>query len=469
MPQPPPSPLIATILRSVARRYRLPAASVTSSSPPTGNPATTLAIVIEQARLATVRGEVPGAQLKLRFAEALSQMIREAMRAGSEDPVFQAMVLRHQAAQVREYVALSAHAVRDRRFIRTTIDAIAHPAKLQRSQPSPLREALTQLHASASSENWPELAGNAQRLLAEACALARAQRSLTSLLNSQELERLQRLDALNRDKLVQQYQSLRDKHGHRPGSPAALAQGLASRQRGAAVEMQATQALEALARRLSEQDGVPYLVVTSLRVPASIPASHDRAKTEWDAVLLKQAPIADATPAWDICLLVEAKASVDAAATDLPTLLRGMRLLASADKNAIYAFNSRQGTVQLRGASLSALPIGAADLATAVLYCCDAPAEPSPRLLSAASRMQLLSAQGSLEFATALADPPHADIRHLDSVWNQLLESPRWNAVLHQYPILRQVRELMAHAEDLAAAIAQSSCARKPSEPGATP
>lgn len=189
--------------------------------------------------------------------------------------------------------------------------------------------------------------------------------------------------------------------------------------------------------------------MTSLRVPASIPASHERAKTEWDVVLLRRR----SAEAWDVCLLVEVKASVDAATTDFPRLLRGLCLLAQADADIVYAFDTQQGTVPLHGASLRALPTDEASLAATVLYCCDAPAEAAPRLLGAASRMQLLSAPATLAFASALAGTQHADPCDLEPVWHHLLASPKWGAVLHQLPMLRAVRDLMVHTDDLLAAL----------------
>src|SRR5690606_20420442 len=128
-------------------------------------------------------------------------------------------------------------------------------------------------------------------------------------------------------------------------------------------------------------------------VPSSIPGNAERAKSEWDVVLLRQAETLDTEPVWDICLLVEVKASVDAATTDFQRLLRGLRLLANARKDIVYPVTTRQGEMRLSGASLSTLPVDADDLADTVLYCSDASVETAPRLLSAASRMQLLSAQ----------------------------------------------------------------------------
>src|SRR5690606_20488171 len=136
---------------------------------------------------------------------------------------------------------------------------------------------------------------------------------------------------------------------------------------------------------------VVYRVVTSMRVPASLAAGVERAKTEWDVVLLSRAVGEADTAPWDVGLLVEAKASIDAVATDFPRLLRGVQLLAGADRKAIYQFQTREGMVQLSGASLSRLSAASADLEKYVLYCCDGTADSSSRLLSAASRMQLLS------------------------------------------------------------------------------
>jgi len=130
-------------------------------------------------------------------------------------------------------------------------------------------------------------------------------------------------------------------------------------------------------------------------------------------------------------------------------LLRGLQLLAHADSNTTYPFKTQQGIVPLRGESLRALPADGPGLADTVLYCCDAPADPSPRLLNAASRMQLLSAPASIAFASQLAQGLPADIETLHPVWHSLLTSPQWAGVLNQYPQLHQVRALMVHTDDL--------------------
>ncbi|APA85102.1 3-deoxy-D-arabino-heptulosonate 7-phosphate synthase [Paraburkholderia sprentiae WSM5005] len=460
----PSSSLLAEILDAVARRYRLPALAAVCAPAPQASPATVLALAIEQAREASARGQAPDAASQRFFIEALARMIREAMRDEAGDPVFQAMLLRHRSAVVREYASLAAHASVDRRLIYAAVNAIAHPAKQQRLLPGLQRDALARLHALALAEAWPEL-GEAVQACIDTPQIAHdaaLQRGLAQLIDSAALQRLRRLDALTSDERVCHYRSLWDRQGPRPGSSTALARGLSSKQRGAAVEASATDALEALARRLNDAQGAEaaYRVVNSMRVPATIPASHERAKTEWDVVLLREAqPPADAA-AWDVCLLVEAKASVDAATTDLPRLVRGLTLLAHADPHTVYSFRTQQGAVRLSGASLAALTSDRAGLRRTVLYCCDAPVEAAPRVLSPASRMQLLSAHASLDFASALADGRDADCAELEPVWRHLLESPRWRTVLDQYATLREVRELMVHPDDLRAAIGVADASR---------
>ena len=428
-------PLLDETLRSVARRYRLPPLTAPSGAGLRGDPASALALAIEQAREALASGSVPDPQVKRHFIEALARMIRDAMRDGEAgDPVFQAMELRHRVAHVREYASLAAHADQDRRQVRMAVNRVAHPARQQRVPAGPQRAALAQLHASAASASWQDVRAAALCLLAmplvDGDAPAGSHR-LAQLRDDPALARLERLDALAEDALVRRYQCLWDRNGPRSGSPRAVAQGVAAQRRGAAVEALAAQALQALAQRLNQTEAprASYRVVTSMRVPASIPGSPDRAKTEWDAVLLGRAAAAEPAGAWDVCLLVEAKASVEAATTDLPRLLRGLHLLAQADVGEVYAFATRQGTVHLRGASLGALPTGPAGLEHAVLYCCDAPCEAPARLLGAASRMQLLSDPASLAYAGALAAGQQADPQGLVAVWDHLLDSPRWRTV----------------------------------------
>lgn len=441
------------VLRSVKRRFRLPHAMQPPAARQHAPPSTALAAIIENARLAVEAGAPPGDDLQRGFVAALARLIDEAMGDAPGDAAYQALVLRHIAAPVREYASLQARARRDRRAIRIAADAVAHPARLARMAHTPLRDALAALHAAPT---WTQLADMARavRAMPDSSMHPHISQALGRLLDDPALARLCRMESLQAAPQVQRYRQLWDQNGPARGSAAAAAQGAASRQRGDEVEALAARALQALADLLNRDENA-YRVVTSMRVPASMPASARRAKSEWDAVLLRGAPHADS--AWDICVLVEAKASADAAATDLPRLLRGLRLMAEARPDATYTFATRQGTMALRGSSLAALPTGIETLAATVLYCCNAPADAGARLLSAASRMQLLSAPASLDYAGRLAQGQPVEASALEPVWRLLLHTPAWRCVLHQYPLLRQARDLMVHPEDLLAAIARAA------------
>lgn len=457
MPSALPHSLLDLTLRAIPRRYRVGPMPAARSGLEVSDPATALAIAIEQARVALSADAEPSSACERLFLDSLSQLIRDALRESGGDSAFQAMVLRHQSPLVREYASLSAHAQADRRAVRTAVDAFAHPGKRRGMPAGPLADALASLHAAAAAEDWGALTQGAERLLAaqpsDAATSPAISAPLERLLNDPALARLRRMKTLSADSLVQRYQHLWQRQGPRPGTPQAAAQGLDARRRGVAVEALAEDAIAAMATQLAQRTGESYRVVTSMHVPASIPGNADRAKTEWDVALLRQSAGDAAAPVWDVCLLVEAKASTDAATTDLPRLLRGLRLLAHADAQTTYVFESHQGPVRLRGAALAALSADDADLAGTILYFSDAPADTAPRLLNAACRMQLLSAQESLDFASALAAGEAPDASALSPVWQQLLVAPRWRAVLNQFALLRQVRELMVHVDDVHAAI----------------
>ncbi|MGE4337397.1 MAG: 3-deoxy-D-arabino-heptulosonate 7-phosphate synthase [Pigmentiphaga sp.] len=463
--------LLAAILRSVERRYRLPAMPVITPEQ-AFVPATRLAITMEQARLALATGKALGMDLQDEFTDALARLIHDAMQSEHGDPVFQAMVLRHRLPRIREYASLAAHALQDRQRVRAAVNAIAHPAKLERTEPGVARERLGQLHAAASSGSWRHLRDVASHLsrMTPAPASSALLSGVDHLLQSPSLANLLRLEALAQDDSIREYQALWDRQGPRSSSPEAAAQGRVAQRRGAAAEADAAQALEALAGRLNavQEPGAPlYRVATSLRVPAELCNGGERAKGEWDVALLRRARRAG-PDAWDVDLMVEVKASVDAATNDYPRLLKGLDLLAQADAQRVYAFASRQGELGVSGSSLQRLAaqdsapgagLASHALACAVLYCCDGLAESGPRWLGAASRMQLLSASASLEFAGALAEDRPAPPEDLQAVWHLLTESPRWAPVLRQYQRLREVRELMVHSHDLQAACANTRLA----------
>lgn len=439
-------------------------------------------MAIELARAALARGEQPDAAVKARFLQGLARLIADALHPQTGDPAFQAMVLRHRHAWVREYASLQAQGDKDARHIRSRVDAIAHPGKLRQQASGPLRDGLSQLYEQVSTGAWTEAADTGRFLLAgletrsdplfDLQSTAGLGRSLQHLLQDPALARLQRLLALAHDTDVQHYLALWASHGPRSGSAEAAAQGASAQQRGAEVEATAAQALDALAAQLNRDDSQQwtYRVVTALHVPAVLVDSAERAKTEWDVAVFRRPKIEDAketegakkaeaakktdaaaSPPWDICLLVEAKASADAATTDFPRLLRGLQLLSKADAHVIYPFLTKQGTVPVRGRSLHALPTTDA-LATfqdAVLYCSDAPADPAPKPLGAASRMQLISSTNTLDYASRLSDGEAVNAQDLEPVWQTLLTDPRWLTVLNQYATLRRVRELMVHVADL--------------------
>lgn len=454
---PPSAVLLDRTLRTVARRYRLPEIGDTAAASPQRSLAEQLALAIEWTRRAIAQGGAPEERARQHFLATLARMIEEAMQPDRGDPAFQAMVLRQREGNVREYASLAAGAGQDQRRVHADLNAIAHPNRPQTALTAGQRQALAPLQAAASASSWSALDQLARhaRTMPDIANDAAIDRALARLLENPALERLRRLETLSSDARVIQYRSLWERQGPRQGSAAAAAQGSTAQQRGAAAEALATQALEGLAQQLNRADNDPdaYRVVTSLRVPASIPASHERAKTEWDVVLVRKRAASDEIPVHDIVLLVEVKASADAATTDFPKLLRGLRLLSHARPDRVYAFETRQGEVLLHGAALGALGTAPSRLASTLLYCCDAPPETHPRLLNAASRMQLLSADASLAYACRLAAGLPASPRELEPLWQQLLESPRWRAVLDQYATLRQVRALMVHTADLLEAV----------------
>lgn len=483
--------LLDKILANVARRYRVPATP--ASHEHNASPATLVAMAMEAARANIEQGDAPSEAVKQRFLEALSFMIQDAMRPSSGDPAFQALVLEHHAQQVRDYASLSARAAQDRRWVMAAVNAVAHPAKLERLDSTVQRDALSRLHEAASSSSWTALHATAQQILALP-AIANDSgliRSIAQMRDDAALARLRRAEMLESDEPVQHYRALREQNGPRSGSGDAAAQGRISKKRGAGVEALAAKALQSLADLLNraEESANTYRIATSLRVPANLLGDADRSKAEWDVVLLRKAPRGDAAePIWTLCLLVEAKASADAATTDFPRLLRGLQLLAQADPAAVYTFEGQGGSVRVHGASLSALKTNHAELKRNVLYCTDASVETIPRLLNPASRMQLLSALPSLEFAGRWANlhaggvtnnetqsPDQAgsvsDTREgtrqavlniLEPVWHELLHSPRWRPVLNQYQTLHEVRELMVHPDDVMSAI--SAVANGPEE-----
>ncbi|SDV50773.1 hypothetical protein [Chitinasiproducens palmae] len=455
------SDLLEHLLRQIPRRYRVPAIPVADSVPgDRKGVASVLATAIEAARI--VGTAAPTGQqtydrtLARAFTHALASLIGDAMREDTGDPAYQALVLRHRLPTVNEFAALATSAESDRRTVHAIVDAFAHPARRVRLESPVQRDALAAIHALAATAAWRALADRARAALQDGALAgdARTVRGLDRLGGEPALTRLRRLAILADDPAVRQYLALRDRSGPRAGSADALAAGSAAQHRGAAVEAAVAAALVCLAGQLNAREPQwSYRIVTSLRVPSSVPGNAQRAKSEWDAVLLRRASAAPTDAAWTLCLLAEAKTSLDAATTDLPKLLRGLERLARADPAAVYTFATQQGAVRLCGASLQALPIAADHLDNHVLYCCEAASESTPRVLSAASRMQLLCAPASLAYASRLSNGGPGAPDMLAPVWADVVRSDRWDAVRRQYATLHRVRELMVHVADLRATV----------------
>jgi hypothetical protein len=147
------------------------------------------------------------------------------------------------------------------------------------------------------------------------------------------------------------------------------------------------------------------------------------------------------------------KASPAAATSDLPRLLRGLERLAHAQEGDPYDFATPQGSVALGGDSLRALRPQGRALPPNVFYCCDAPAEAQPPVLSAAAKAVLLAEPASVAFAQQLAAGASPAAADLLPAWQELPHAPRLHATLHQYDTARSAREAMLHPEDLLAAV----------------
>src|SRR5690606_15523868 len=114
--------------------------------------------------------------------------------------------------------SLDSHAQRDRRNVRSAVNTLAHPAKLQRMQPGTRRDMLAQLHAFVSAADWQGALDTALRLRELPDSTAALARGLAPLLDDEALERLRRLETLSADERIQRYLSLWDRQGPRRGS-----------------------------------------------------------------------------------------------------------------------------------------------------------------------------------------------------------------------------------------------------------
>lgn len=449
----PPDALLLAALRAAPRRYRLPPLPDGIEAASASNPETALAFAIEGARQARQHRSSPPAGLQDLFTRSLAALIRDSLAAEGGDPAFQALALRARDAEVDEYVRLARQAPGDRRAARAATDAFAHPGKLRAMAAGPLRDALSRVHELAAASEWVALAGELRQLQAQPGAGEQVLAAAGALLDDPGLARLHSLDSLLQREAVQRYLALCGQRGPAAGSDAAAAQGRASARTGEAGEQATVQAFRAIAELLERSAGEMRAlhVVRGLRTPRGFPGEAGKAKEEWDAAIVRGDGPGGAA---DILLLAEVKASPAAATPDFSRLHRGLQRLAHASADRSYAFPSADRDVHVSGESLRRLQPDGRALPAHVIYCCSAPAEMQPQLLSAASKAVLLAEPASLAFAGQLASgdsPPHA---MLAPVWEALTTSPGLRSALHQDETSRAVREAMLHPDDLLAAVA---------------
>jgi hypothetical protein len=439
---PPLTPLLLQALRDAPRRYRLPSLPTDAGTALAAGTDTALAFAIESVRRAVASRHAASPELADLFTTALARLVTLSLSPERGDPAFQALVLQADEPQLREYVQLAAAAPADRRTVRAAVNAIAHPGKTRDLPAGPLRDALATLHRLAGEEHWAALEPAARGLLPLSPAL---QDSVQAIVASPERARLQRLAALQRAAPVQRYLALCGRRGPLAGSDAAAAQGRASAREGNRAEAAGTEAFARIATLLdAHAPGAAFRAVAGLRTPPGFPGSAAKAKDEWDVALVHGS---------ELVLLAEVKASPAAATSDLPRLLRGLERLAHAQAEAVYEFAASQGAVALRGESLRALRPQGRALPPQVFYCCDAPPEAQPPVLSAAAKAVLLAEPASIAFAQQVlagGAPPPATLL---PAWQDLPHAPRLHATLHQYDTACAAREAMLHPDDLLAAV----------------
>lgn len=411
-----------------------------------------MAFAIDALRRTLAARQVPDPSLRALLVDGLASLIQAAMRPSGGDAAFQALVLKAQSRAVQEHVQLAATALADRKAVSAAVGAIAHPGKLASRPDDAMCAALAPLHRLACSGEWDALKRTAGRLLDQPLD-AEDRLRLQALREHAGLERLARCAALAASDAVARYQALCKQRGPLSGSSEAAARGAAAGHRGAATEARTVQALDAMAALLNREAprGTDYRVVSRLLVPAGFPGSAERAKSEWDAAIVRQAAEA---PAAEVVLLAEAKASPEAAAADLSRLLRGLQRLSQVPPADVFLFPSDGAAVHLTGESLRQLAPHEHSLPKQVIYCCDAPLEPSVPLLGAAARGALLAEPASVDFAVRLANHEAPVAERLHPVWTRLVEDAQLKWILHQDENARTAREAMLHPEDVLEAVA---------------
>lgn len=451
-PMPPSHSVLLAALTAAPRRFRLPPLPASAAQAQAEGVDVALAYAIEQVRLAQQGGQAGHGNLQQLFVDQLAALIRQALDPATGDAAFRALVLHTHDAQVREHVRLAAQLVADRRYLRSAVNAVAHPAKLRELPPTPLHDALAPLHGLLMADAWAALREQLQALREHPAAQADPAIAgwLQSLLAHPALQRLEQGNALAQAEAVQHYLALCELRGPSAGSREAASQGRAAARTGNAAEQATVQAFAQIAQLLDAGGPARHGVARGLRTPRGFPGEQDNGKDEWDAALLHRAA-ADA-PA-DILLLAEVKASPAAAAPDLPRLRRGLLRLAQADAATHYVFATADAPMPLSGQTLAALAPQGQALPAHVIYCSAAEPETRPAMLGSPSRALLLAEPASLAFAHALTQGQPVQATALAPVWGALPSAPQLRPVLHQHETAQAVREAMLHPQDLLDAV----------------
>jgi hypothetical protein len=446
--------LLLAALRTAPRRFRLPPLPADVPAAAASEPATAIAFALEAARVAHARRCAPAPDVPPLFTRALAELIGQALLPQHGDPGFQALVLQAGDASVDEFVRVAAARIADRRTVRATIDAIAHPGKLAGLPAGAWTQALQRLHQLAMASSWRELRRAIDQALTESGDVAGRQRAaLAALLADPALLRLERGEALQQGGSVRRYRALCERRGASAGSAAAASQGRAAAHAGAAAETAAVRALDDVAAQLNRHAGTDAChVLRNLRTPAGFPGAQRHGKQEWDAAIGRRIDGGRV----EIVLLAEVKSSPAAATPDLPRLMRGLQRLAEAGAAGDQVLAAADGGARVSGASLQRLqPLDTAVPAN-VVYCCSAAPEPDPQVLAAAAKGALLADPASLAFAQRLLGGAAPSPAELAPLWQAVTTEPRWRGTLRQFETATAVREAMLHPDDLAAAVSRA-------------
>jgi hypothetical protein len=336
--------LLLSAVRHAPRRHRLPSLPADVEAARASGADVAIAFALEALRRMQDHGAALPVGTEALFSASLDALIRTGLAPEGGDALFQALVLEEVDATVRGYRRLAASAAADWRAVRATVDAIAHPGKL-RDKAGPMTARLAELHRLATDGVAGELRRAAASALADATRTDPTSGAAWAALNSHPaLERLERMALLSGATNVRRYLSLLDRRGGDAAAADHEAQGHAAR-RGRVAEALTIQAFARIAALLNRRAGATerFRATGGLRPPRDLPLAA-RAKGEWDAVLVREAPHAGAA---EIVLLAEVKAAPAAAADDLPSLRRGLHSLARAQTDAVYSFASIDGELRI--------------------------------------------------------------------------------------------------------------------------